>query len=54
MSDDAKKLDARYADFASRMLASEQAEIADIAKINARFSVPVASQALETARPSKG
>ncbi len=53
MTNEAKKSDAKYADFVSRMLACEAAEIAEIAKINARFSAPVASQSLETVRPSK-
>jgi len=53
MSNEAKAHDAKYADFAARMLACEAAEIADIAKINARFSVSTVAQSLETVRPSK-
>lgn len=44
---------AKYADFVIRMLACEASEIADIAKFNAKFSAPKASQSLETVRPSK-
>ncbi len=54
MSPEAKKSDLAYAAFAARMLACEASEIADIAKINAKFSAPTATQSLETVRPSKG
>lgn len=54
MTNEAKKHDAKYADFAARMLAALATEEASIAKYNSKFSVTTASMSLETVRPSKG
>lgn len=49
----AKEHDAKYADFAARMLAALASEEASMSRYNAKFAAPVASQSLETVRPSK-
>ncbi len=56
MSDDAKKHDAQYADFAARMLAALATEEASIASYNAKVTKYVgnADSSSETVRPSKG
>ncbi len=53
MTPEAKKADSSYAAFAARMLLALASEESDIARINGKFSAPVASQTLETVRPVK-
>lgn len=55
MSDAAKTHDAKYADFAARMLAALAAEEASIARLNARLTMHAGNggSASETVRPSK-
>ncbi len=53
MTNAAKAHDAKYADFAARMLAALAAEEASIALYNAKFAAPTVAQSLETVRPGK-
>ncbi len=50
MSNEANKSDAKYADFAARMLAALAAEEKAIASYNSKFSVATAAQSLPTGK----
>ncbi len=57
MSNEAKKHDAQYADFAARMLAALATEEASIASYNAKvtkYTSTSVDNSSETVRPSKG
>lgn len=53
MSDAAKAHDAKYADFAARMIAALAKEEADMARFNATLYVGAADMTATTVRPSK-